>query len=490
MQAKFDIEDYEVLTPTGWQDFSGLIVTTQMSLMEIHVDNVSLKCTPNHKIKTRLGWVEASELNVGDEIITSMRSSHITSIRKLDGTHTVFDLSDVANGHEYFTNDIVSHNCNLLVLDEFAHLGTRLADEFMASVFPTISSGEKSKLVIISTPKGMNHYYKLWTEAETNGFSTYRAHWYEHPKRNQAWADNERATLGELKWKQEGLCTFLGSSASLIDGEKIGTIPHIQPIAQPIPFLNQFQRPQEKHSYVIVVDVSRGVDLDYSAFCVIDISVLPYTVVAVYRNNMVSTLVFPEIIYKVAKWYNDAYVLVETNDLGQQVADILFYDLEYENMYMSSNDKIKEGGESKLLPGMKTTKRTKTIGCDLFKNIIEGDNMIVNDMAIINEMSTFSRKGTSFAAEEGKNDDLIMTLVLFAYLTGQPVFKDLFDENLREKFVSSQIREVESQFLPIGFFDNGNTAVSVEDDEHPFKVFIGPDGEKKSHWDLVWTAVD
>jgi hypothetical protein len=184
-------------------------------------------------------------------------------------------------------------------------------------------------------------------------------------------------------------------------------------------------------------------------------------------------------------------VLVETNDLGQQVADILFYDLEYENMYMSTptKEKISEGGDAKLVPGLKTTKKSKFIGCDQIKNIIEGDNLIVNDMAIIGEMSTFARKGTSFAAEEGKNDDLMMCLVIFGYLTNQPIFKDLFDESLREKFVANQIREVEQSFLPIGFFDNGSQAVQ-EDESHPFGAFKSADGNPKTAWDLVWTAVE
>jgi hypothetical protein len=333
----------------------------------------------------------------------------------------------------------------------------------------------------------------MWTEAKdgTNGFAWVESHWSEHPKRTQAWADAELASLGKLKYKQEIECAFLGSSATLIDGEKIGQIPHIAPIAEPIPFLNQYAVPEKDHAYVITVDVSRGVDLDYSTFTVIDISVHPYNIAAVFRCNTISTLVYPEVIYKTAKWYNDAYVLVETNDLGQQVADILFYDLEYENMYMSTptKEKISEGGDAKLVPGLKTTKKSKFIGCDQIKNIIEGDNLIVNDMAIIGEMSTFARKGTSFAAEEGKNDDLMMCLVIFGYLTNQPIFKDLFDESLREKFVANQIREVEQSFLPIGFFDNGSQAVQ-EDESHPFGAFKSADGNPKTAWDLVWTAVE
>lgn len=391
---------------------------------------------------------------------------------------------------------------NFLFLDEFAHLGTKLADEFIASVFPTISSAESSKLVIVSTPKGMNHYYKMWTEAKdnmSNGFKAVESHWSDHPKRNKKWAKEQLAELGKLRYNQEIECQFLGSSATLIDGEKLGQIANIKPIAYPLgeneTHLKQFYQPEKGHAYVITVDVGRGMDLDYSAFTVIDISTNPYRVAATYRRNDITTLVYPEVIYKVGKWYNNAYILVETNDLGQQVADILFYDLEYENMYMSHKENIKEGGV-KTIPGIKTTKRSKMIGCENLKNLIEEDNLLTNDVDILDELTTFTRQGQTFKAEEGKHDDLAMCLVIFGYLTGQPVFKDLFDVNLREKFVADRIREVEEQFLPIGFFDDGADFIQM-DENGEMALFMKSEGqgdndeeEKKSHWDLHWTPVE
>jgi hypothetical protein len=357
---------------------------------------------------------------------------------------------------------------NFLLLDEFAFLRPSLAEEFIASVFPTISSSETSKLVIVSTPNGLNHYYQLWTEAEqtTNGFIAVSAHWSDHPLRTQAWADEQKNILGQVKYSQEIECSFIGSSATLVDGSKLAALPKITPklLLPNSNSLRQFEPPQEKHSYVMLVDTSRGKGLDYSAFTVIDITSIPYKVVCVYRNNTISTLVFPEVIERIANLYYDAFVLIETNDLGQQVADILFYDLEYENVYMSDNDSISEGGGNKKRPGLRTTKRTKAIGCDILKNLIENDKLLLNDADMISEMTTFIRIGNSYKADDGKTDDLAMTLVMFAYLTNQPVFKDLYDYSLREKFFADQLAEIDDQMLPLGYFDRGEIAAEPVQD--------------------------
>lgn len=353
-----------------------------------------------------------------------------------------------------------------LMLDEFAFLSSNLADEFIASVFPTISSSKTSKIAIVSTPKGMNHFYKMWMEAGegSNGFVQVEAHWSENPDRDQAWADEQLSILGEIKYNAEVLCQFAGSSNTLIRGEKVASIPfrtpkYLLPDSQD---LVEFEPSEPNESYVMTVDTSRGANLDYSTFTVIKISTLPYKVVCRYRNNKVSTLVYPEIIHKVARSYNDAFVLIETNDLGQQVADTLYYDLEYENVYMSSRDKVSEGGGSKMSPGLRTTKKTKSVGCDLLKGLIENDKLEVNDIEIISEMSVFVRVGNSYKAEDTKHDDLMMCLVMFAYLTSQPVFKDLFDFSLRERFFEEQLKQVEEQMLPIGFVNRGNEIEMIE----------------------------
>lgn len=309
------------------------------------------------------------------------------------------------------------HSINLLALDEYAFLTPSLAEEFNASVFPTISSAESSKMIIVSTPNGMNHFYKLWVEAEQgiNKFVPITTHWSDHPKRNQEWADEQRVILGDVKFFQEIECQFSGSSHTLVAGEKIAQLP-VKHGTEIFPNYIEYEAPKRDEfgkvtgNYVITVDTSRGADLDYSAFTVIDINQIPYKVVARYRNNSIAPLMYPEVIFKVGTRYNNAFVLIETNDLGQQVADILFYDLEYENVYMSIKDKIKEGGGNKKTPGIRTTKRTKSIGCSQLKTLIESDHLEVNDLETISELSTFIRKGTSYAADDGKHDDLTMCI--------------------------------------------------------------------------------
>lgn len=343
--------------------------------------------------------------------------------------------------------------------DEFAHMNPNLAEEFIASVFPTLSSSETTKLIIVSTPKGMNHYFRIYDEAVKglNGFAVVDAEWHENPGRDQKWLDGQLKELGELKFQQEVMCSFLGSSSTLIPSSKLGSLS--KGVAKALLSSNtllQYEEPIEKHSYVMCVDTSRGKGLDYSTFSIIDISTLPYKVVCTYRNNDISTLVYPEIIHKMAMMYNDAFVLIEINDLGQEVANILFYDLEYEQVYMSKNDKIKEGSSGGSTPGCRTTKKTKAMGCNALKDLIVNDNLIVNDYETINELTTFVRVGTTYKADDGKHDDMVMTLVMFGYLTTQPVFKDLFDFNLRERLVASQLQEIEDQMLPLGFYDRGD----------------------------------
>lgn len=377
----------------------------------------------------------------------------------------------LANKSKAFTSattasGIRGKSINLLYVDETAIIPNTVADKFFASTYPTISSGETTKIIMTSTPYGLNHFWKFWSEAEQgiNGFVPVRVDYWEHPKHDQKWAEAQRKLLGDLKFNQEILMDFQGSSASLIDGVKVSQLP--TKIGKEIfPNYTEYDSPKRDEfgkvtgSYIITVDTSRGVDLDYSAFVVIDINQMPYKVVAKYSDNSISPLMYPEVIFKVATRYNNAFVLIETNDLGQQVADILFYDLEYENVYMSIKDKIKEGGGNKKTPGIRTTKRTKSIGCSQLKTLIESDHLEVNDIDIISELSTFIRKGTSYAADDGKHDDLVICLVMFAYLTQENVFKELFDFSLRQEFIKKQIQEFDDYTTPIGFVDRGDISV-------------------------------
>lgn len=359
---------------------------------------------------------------------------------------------------------------SLLMLDEFAFLRPALAEEFIASVFPTISSSESAKMIIVSTPKGMNHFWKLWCDAEKgiNGFTPVQGKWQEHPDRTEKWAKKMWEQLGEVKYNQEILCTFLGSSNTLIRGERLSALTYTT-YNELLPNFRQFEAPIKGHQYVILVDTSRGSDLDKSAFVVIDISVSPYNVVATYYDASISTLVYPELIFRTAIQYNDAFVLVETNDLGQEVANILYYDLEYENLYMSSKDEIKEGGGKSYLPGCKTTKRTKSIGCNMLKNMVETEQLVLNDERIITEATTFVRVGTSYKAEDGKHDDLMMCLVMFGFLASTPIFQELFTFSLRKKLASDQLSRLEEQMLPVGFLNRAG-------EEEP-TVIVEPRGD-------------
>lgn len=346
----------------------------------------------------------------------------------------------------------------LLYLDELSFVQRGIVEEFWTSTYPTVSSGKESKIIISTTPNGYDFFYKLWTESEQgiNEFRRIKFDYHDHPDRDEKWQQIQIRNLGIDKFNQEFGAEFLGASATLISGSKLNTLKPIQSTELIPSKLYQYFSPIKDHSYVMLVDTSRGKGLDYSAFVIIDITEFPYQVVCVFRDNTVSTLVYPEIINRLAIQYNEAFVLIETNDLGQQVADTLRYDLEYENVYMSAQEEIREGGNPKYSPGCRTTKKTKSVGCNMLKDLIENNKLLVNDIEIITELSSFIRVGASYRADDGKHDDLVMCLVMFAYLTTQSVFKNLFDFNLREQFFAEQLQDLDDQMLPLGFVSRGD----------------------------------
>ena len=274
---------------------------------------------------------------------------------------------------------------NLIFLDEFAFVGNNLAEEFFSSVYPTISSGQTSKVIIVSTPNGMNHFYKMWTDAEEKNsqYIPIEVHWSQVPGRNEKWKKETIANTSEEQFRQEFECEFLGSAGTLIHPTKLRTLAHVTPIKK-WQDVEIYEEPKKDAIYTMSVDVSRGVGLDYSAFIVVDISQMPYKLVAKYRSKEISPLLYPTIIYNVAKYYNEAYVLVEINDIGQQVADILHQDLEYENMLATSmkgraGQQISGGFSGSSSMGIRTTKQVKRIGCSNLKDLVEQDKFIVQD---------------------------------------------------------------------------------------------------------------
>ena len=351
---------------------------------------------------------------------------------------------------------------NIIFLDEFAFVPANIAEMFFSSVYPTISSGKSTKMIIVSTPHGMNMYYKLWVDAinKQNDYVPIEVHWSEVPGRDEKWKETTIRNTSPEQFQQEFECEFLGSVDTLISPAKIKTTAHIPPIESKNG-LQMFEKPEKGKLYACTVDVARGTNKDYSAFVIFDITQIPYRVVATYKNNEIKPHVFPSVIQQVCKGYNSAHLLCEVNDLGQQVADILHMELEYENVLMTTQ----KGRAGQILGamfsgrgtslGVRMTKQVKSVGCQNIKTLIESDKMIINDFQLIEEMSTFSRRGNSWMAEEGTHDDLMMCMVIFGWLSNQQYFKELSNSNIRSQLYEEQQALIEQDMAPFGFVDDG-----------------------------------
>jgi len=358
---------------------------------------------------------------------------------------------------------------NLIFLDEFAFVPHNMAVEFFTSTYPVISSGQTSKVIIVSTPNGLNLFYKMWTDAieKRSTYKTVEVHWSMVPGRDAKWKEETIRNTSEEQFRQEFETEFIGSSATLISGVKLRSLAFHDPIAMEENF-NIYEQPIPGHLYIATVDCSEGVNMDYSTINVLDATQAPYKQVARYRNNKLPLLFFPTVIYSIAKRYNEAFVLVETNNIGQQVVDILHYDLEYENIYKTEQHHIKgqsisSGFKRATSFGIKTTKSVKKIGCANLKTLVENNKLIINDFDTINEMNTFVRIRDSYAAEEGSNDDIVMGLVLFSWLTAQSFFKDSTNIDIRKMMLDEQNMLIDETMTPFGFIENG-LQDEVEDD--------------------------
>lgn len=350
---------------------------------------------------------------------------------------------------------------NLIFLDEFAFVPHNMAQDFFQSTYPVISSGQTTKVIIVSTPNGLNQFYKMWTDA-IEGRSTYKpleVHWSMVPGRDVKWKEETIRNTSEEQFRVEFETEFIGSSATLISGTKLRSLAFHNPISSD-EGLDIYEQPIPGRLYIATVDCAEGVEADYSTINVVDVTETPYRQVAKYRNNKLPLLFFPTIIYSVAKRYNEAYALIETNNIGQQVVDILHYDLEYENIYKLEHHHIKgqsisAGFRRSTSFGIKTTKSVKKIGCANLKTLIENNKLIINDFDTIAEMNTFSRVRDTYAAEEGNNDDLVMGLVLFAWLTAQTFFKDSTSIDVRKLMLAEQNMLVDEDLAPVGIIDDG-----------------------------------
>lgn len=359
------------------------------------------------------------------------------------------------------SSGIRGKSVSFLYIDETAFVENW--DEFFASVFPTISSGDTTKILLTSTPNGLNHFYKTCEGAreETNGYEFVEVLWKDVPGRDDKW---KLETLQAMdfdyeKFSQEYECQFLGSSGTLIEGSKLKSMVTKEP-AIDNGTMKQYERQAEGRIYACIVDVSRGKGLDYSAFQIIDVTEMPYKQVCVYRDNYITPAEYAEVIYRACKSYNDATTLIEINDIGEQVAELLHFEFEYENILFTesagrSGKRISAGYSKRCDKGIRTTKTVKSVGCSILKLLIEQDQLIINDFQTIKELSTFSRKRNSFEAESGAHDDLVMCLVLFAWLSDQAYFKEITDINTLIELKEKSEKEMMDNLLPFGFHDDG-----------------------------------
>lgn len=388
---------------------------------------------------------------------------------------STWNKGDIAleNGSIVFTAatsraGIRGKSVNLLYVDETAIIPNNLAEEFFTAVYPTISAGETTKILLSSTPLGYNHFWKFWNDAQNNrnGFVPLFIPYWEIPGRNEAWAEEQRRLLGELRFNQEVLCNFLGSSLTLIAADTIAQLSPDQPIYSK-DGLDVYEKAEKNRTYVIVADTAKGVEGDYSAFQIIDVTEMPYKQVGKYRDNKISPLLYPSVIYKLAKEFNEAYVLVEVN-VSEQVAEILYNEYEYENIVFvnrTTSGQVVSGGfgGGKTQLGVITDKKVKRIGCSNFKSMAEEKKLLIRDADTISEISTFIQKRNSYEADEGYHDDLVMPFVLFSWLTTNPYFKDLTNINIRKELYEKRIQDIEQELTPFGIIDDGQDDASFVD---------------------------
>ena len=404
---------------------------------------------------------------------------------------------ELENGSKISSNSTSSSavrggSYNVIFLDEFAFIPNHIADDFFASVYPTISSGQSTKVIIVSTPRGMNHFYRMWHDAERgkNEYVPTDVHWSEVPGRDAAWKEQTIANTSEQQFKVEFECEFLGSVDTLINSTKLKSLVYDDPLKRN-KGLDIYSDPEHEHNYMITVDVARGIGNDYSAFVVMDITSFPYKVVAKYRNNEIKPMLFPNIIQSVAKAYNNAWILVEINDIGDQVANILHFDLEYDNILMCSqrgrNGQLVGTGFSgkKSYLGVRMTAAVKKLGCSNLRTLIEDDKLLVSDYDIISEMTTFIQKNNTFQAEEGTNDDLMMCLVIFAWLVAQPYFKEMTNDDIRKRIYEEQEDQIEADMAPFGFISTGLESGESFTDQNGDRWHLDEYGDRAYMWDYL-----
>jgi hypothetical protein len=375
-----------------------------------------------------------------------------------------------------------SGSFNIVFLDEFAFVPSNIAYDFFTSVYPVITAGTKTKILIVSTPNGMNLFYKIWNDAvqKRNNYVPFEIHWSQVPGRDEEWKEETIRNTSEHQFRQEFETEFLGSSNTLVSSQKLQQLTYKEPIAEHDK-VKIYKNPvkgdgetTKDHLYGIWVDVSEGKNMDCSAFSVIDISTMPYEQVATYKSSSISPILLPTVIHNVARMYNDAYILVEINNTPQ-VADILHHDLEYENVWkvFTGNKKpqqLSAGFARGIQLGLKMSPQVKRIGCSNLKTLLETNKLVINDFDTISELTTFVASKTSFAAEADANDDMVMGLVMFGWATTQKYFREIVNHDVRKQIQLENLNQLDEEVLPAPIIENGL--------EHKFEVLDGDLWEK------------
>jgi hypothetical protein len=457
-------DEYEVLTSSGFKSFKGCKQLTSSEVVRfVFSDQTSIGVTPYHEFKHEGQLLIANEITIGQQI----GNKTVISVSTSHDTERVYDLLDVEGDNTYLTEGIDSHNCAFI--EDW--------ETFFTAVAPTISSGKTTKMILVSTPNGLNHYHKLWVNAinKRTDYHPIKVTWREVPGRDEEW---RKKTLSDLnfdmdKFNQENEAEFLGSSGTLISGRALGDLVH-QPTLHESDGLKQYFKPTPNHLYTMVADVSKGVGLDYQACSVIDVSAMPFQQVATYYNNNTLTGDYAQILFNLAKIYNDATILVEINSpAGEQVSNLLIEEYEYDGVLFTENagragKRISMGGmgtKGGVDKGINTNKAVKQSGCSILKALVENQQLIINDYDTISELSTFTRKGSSYEAESGKHDDLTMTLVLFSWFTDQRFFKEMTDINTLNKLRKDDEEDIDNRMVGFGFIiDDGSDEVLLPTD--------------------------
>lgn len=386
-------------------------------------------------------------------------------------------------------DNIRGFTCNMLFIDEVAAIDNW--DEFYTSVYPTISSGKTTKIVLVSTVNGLNHFHNITSQARQgkNGFNLISVSWQDVPGRDEEWKQETLQGMNNdlERFQQEFENRYLGSSGTLIAGSHLSRLFEERAIVE-AENVKIYENPVKNRVYVCVADVSRGKGLDYSAFQMIDVTEMPYKQVAAFRDNFLSPAEFAEILYRMGKHYNEAGMLVEINDIGQQVAEMLYYDYEYDHLLFTDSHgmkgkKITTGMRTNTDKGIRTTKTVKNVGCSILKLLIEQYQLELKDKDTIDELKTFAKKGQSYEAEPGKHDDLVMCLVLFAWLSEQTYFKSLTDINTLMKLRENTEEQLEQELLPLGFNDTGDPNSRIADQLELKK-------HKGERWEVVNDYID